>query len=196
MIPRSRGNGTREDAIAKGIALIEAYFEEPPPIKIIAIEHSVIVPMTNSRGEILETPLVAVFDLVTREEGQTKIHEFKTSRSAYSRFQADTSLQATCYLAAGNEIFGEVEFEFTVLVKTAVPKVQRQSVEREASDFGRLGDLIEGIERAVAAKAFFPIESPQNCSYCPYRRQCRDWGMGVRKDQDDVSTQISEASKC
>jgi hypothetical protein len=54
--------------------------------------------------------------------------------------------------------------------------VQRLQTLRSADDIGRLGDLIETVERAIQHDIFLPIENPMHCSGCPYRKPCRDWG--------------------
>jgi putative RecB family exonuclease len=166
----------REDAIAQGIALIEMYVREPPPTNILRVEEAIIAPMHNSKREYLETPLVAVADLITRVDDGLKVHEFKTSGRAYSDMEADTSLQPTCYVNAVQEAFGEpARVEYTVLVKTKTPKVQRLEAVRHDEDLGRLGDIVQNVERVVQAGVFYPVESPMNCSTCPYRQPCREW---------------------
>jgi CRISPR/Cas system-associated exonuclease Cas4 (RecB family) len=158
------------------MALIDLYLREPPPQEIVSVEQRILVPLHNSEGEYLETPLVAIADLVTRDEGGLKINEFKTSGRSYGEFEVQTSLQATCYANAAWETFGEqAAVEYAVLVKTKSPKLQRIKTKRKEEDFGRLGDLVENVERAVDSGIFYPIETPLNCSTCPYRQQCRDW---------------------
>lgn len=166
-----------DDLLAQGIALIEVYLEEPPPQNILGIEQEMIVPIHNSRGEYLETPLVAVADLITEDNEELTVHEFKTSGRSFSTSEAETSLQPTCYVNAASVAFGHpATFSYTVLIKTKTPRVQRLTTARRDEDLGRLGDLIENVERAVQARIFYPIESPLNCSACPYRGPCRRWG--------------------
>jgi len=168
---------SRDDLIALGLALLKLYFEEPPPQKIVTVEQRVLVPISNSDGEYLETPLVAIIDLLTREEdGVLRVNEFKTSGRAYGEFEVATSLQATCYVNAVWETLGEwASVEFEVLVKTKTPKLQRIKTARTEEDIGRLGDLVENVERAVNAGIFYPVETPMNCSTCSFREQCREW---------------------
>lgn len=167
---------SRTNLIDLGMALIDLYLREPPPPEIVSVEQRILVPLHNSEGEYLETPLVAIADLVTRDEGGLKINEFKTSGRSYGELEVQTSLQATCYANAAWETFGEqAAVEYAVLVKTKTPKVQRIKTNRKEEDFGRLGDLVENVERAVNSGIFYPIETPLNCSTCPYRQQCRDW---------------------
>jgi CRISPR/Cas system-associated exonuclease Cas4 (RecB family) len=171
-----RGGEGRDELIAQGVGLIEAYLKEPPPRQILTIEEEIIVPVRNSRGEFLENPLVAVADLIT-DDGELTVREFKTSAPAYSEAEAETSLQPTCYTYAVQQSVGQTpKVEYTVLIKTKTPRVQRLTTVRTDDDFGRLGDIIERVEQAVQAGIFYPIESPLNCSGCPFRQPCRDWG--------------------
>ena len=141
-----------------------------------------MAPIANSRGEYLEKPVLIVADLVTRQEdGTLKITEIKTSGRAYSESEVATSLQPTFYANSVYEMAGEEPaVEFTVLVKTKVPKVQKIQAIRTISDYQRLGDLIGVVEKAVEAGVFYPVESPLNCSSCPFYRPCREWtGLGI-----------------
>lgn len=172
-----KSGDSKDDSIALGAALVDVYLQEPPPEKIVQVEQAIIAPMHNSQGEFLETPLVAVADLITTVSDGLKVHEFKTSGRAYSETEANTSLQPTCYVNAVQETFGEsARVEYTVLVKTRTPKVQRLEAVRHEEDLGRLGDIVQTIERAVHAGVFYPVESPLNCSSCPHRQPCREWG--------------------
>ncbi len=172
-----RDGEERDDLLAQGIALIEVYLEEPPPQNIIGIEQEMIAPIHNSRGDYLETPLVAVADLITEDNEELTVHEYKTSGRAFSQSEAETSLQPTCYINAARAAFGHpATVVYTVLIKTKTPRVQRLTTARSDENLGRLGDLIENVERAVQARIFYPVESPLNCSACPYRSPCRRWG--------------------
>jgi len=174
-IQYKRGD-TRVSQLAVGIGLLETYLQQPPPKNILHVEQELIVPLVNSQGEFLETPLVAVLDLITSSDDGIKVHELKTSARSYGQFDVDTSLQASCYAHASRSQFEvPVEVEFAVLVKTKTPKLQRISTVRFQEDSPRLGDLVENIERAVQLEIYYPIESPLNCSGCPFREPCREW---------------------
>ncbi|MCI0462770.1 MAG: PD-(D/E)XK nuclease family protein [Gemmataceae bacterium] len=171
-----RDGESRADLLAQGEALLAAYLQEDPPEGIVAVEHEVLAPVQNSRGEYLETPLVAVTDLLTHPGAAYRVFEFKTSGRALSTSEAATALQPTCYVNAVQAVFGApAVVEYVVLVKTRTPKVQRLTATRSDEDLGRLGDLIQAVERAVEAAVFYPVESPLNCSGCPYRGPCRSW---------------------
>lgn len=162
--------------LATGIGLLETYLKEPPPEGIVGVEQRLLVPLVNSDGEYLETPLAAVVDLLTRNGGQLKVREFKTSGRAYGELEVATSLQATCYVNAVWHAYDEwAGVEYNILIKTKSPKFQRLTTVRHERDVGRLGDIVENVERAVDDEVFFPIESPLNCSTCPFREPCRQW---------------------
>jgi putative RecB family exonuclease len=165
-----------------GMTLVEVYLEQPPSGTIIAVESPMMAPIANSRGDYLEKPVMIVADLVSRQEdGTLQITEIKTSGRAYSESEVATSLQPTFYANALYEMTGkEPGVEFTVLVKTKVPKLQKIQAIRTISDYQRLGDLVGVVEKAVEAGAFYPVESPINCSGCPFYRPCRQWsGQGT-----------------
>jgi putative RecB family exonuclease len=90
------------------------------------VESPMMTPIANSHGEYLEMPLLIVADLITRQEDSTlQVNEIKTAGRSYSESEVATSLQPTFYANALYETTGEEPaIEFTVLVKTKVPKVQ------------------------------------------------------------------------
>lgn len=167
---------TRDAMLEQGVALLHTYLAEPPPQEIVAVEQTLVVPLITSTGEILHRPLVAIVDLLHRQEAKLTVREFKTSSRKYGDMEADTTLQATCYAHAVNERYDEQpDIEYTVLVKTKQAQVQRINTVRNEQDCGRLGDIVQQVERAIEAEVFFPNESPLNCSGCPYRTECRSW---------------------
>lgn len=193
-----RDGDSRDDSIGQGINLLEAYLREPPPEKIVAIEHRFLAPLCNSQGEYLEIPLIAITDLIKATDDGLTVEEFKTSGRAYSESEVGSSLQPTCYVHAVRECLGNTpNVEYTVLVKTKSPKVQRLKTSRYAEDCGRLGDLVQTIQKAVDLGIFYPVESPMNCATCPYRQECRDWGQGSRPKEELVQLRVSqEAMAC
>ena len=188
-----RDGDTREDSVEQGVHLLEIYLKEPPPEGIVAIEQRILVPLYNSQGEYLETPLVAITDLITETNEELTVREFKTSGRAYSPSDVASSLQPTCYVHAVRETLGrEANVEYTVLIKTKTPKIQRLQTSRYAEDCGRLGDLVQTIQRGVDLGIFYPVESAMNCSTCPYRQPCREWGQRTLPQTELVKLEISQ----
>ena len=193
------GGTTLDDARDLGVALLDLYLAEPPPEGIVAVERPLLTPIANSRGEYLEDPILVIPDLIARDgHGALKVREIKTSGRSFSGSEVATSLQPTFYSAAIHEATAEgPAVEFTVLVKTRTPKLQAIEVYRTTADFGRLGDLIEGVARAIEAGIFYPQESPMNCSGCAYFRECRGWsGPGSPDPGDRAGVRVGEAAPC
>lgn len=171
-----RDREDREGLLDLGVALIELYLQEPPPEEILGVEKTLVVPLYNSRGDYLERPLVAVLDLLHRGSEGLAVTEFKTSGRRFNELEAESALQASCYAHAVQERYGKpASIRYTVLVKTKTPAIQHLDTARSASDLGRLGDVVQAVERAIKAEAFYPVESSMNCSGCPYYRECRAW---------------------
>jgi putative RecB family exonuclease len=172
------GQHSPVDALDQGLALLDLYLESPAPAGISSVESLFVAPIHTSAGEYLSRPLFAVLDLVIRADERVVVQEFKTLSRTMSQSEANASLQATCYTHALRELFGwEATVEYVCLLKTKEPKIKRLTTQRSPDDGGRIGDLVQAIERAIAADAFVPIESPMNCSTCPYRSPCRDWSI-------------------
>ena len=189
---------TRDDSIGQGVQLLETYLKQPPPTGIVAVEQEILAPLYNSHGEYLENPLLAITDLIKVEDGTLTVNEFKTSGRAYSESDVTTSLQPTCYGHAVHETYGkEAAIEYTILVKTKTPKVQRLKTARTPKDFARLGDLVQTVEKAVNVGVFYPVENAMNCSGCSFRHQCREWGTRPAREEALVEIQLpAEAVAC
>ena len=167
---------TKQTLLEQGVNLLETYFKEPPPENIVAVEEPLLVPLVTSRGEVLEKPLVAIIDLLTRTQDGLLIDEFKTSGRKMSESEVDSAMQASCYVHAIREKYDEpATVRYTVLVKTKTPSIQRMKTERTPDDLTRIGDVVQTMERAIENRIFYPVETPLNCSGCPYYRQCREW---------------------
>ena len=167
---------TRDELLAQGVALLELYEQEPPPQNIIAVEEAMLVPLFTSSGECLEKPLMAVLDLLNRDDHGLVVNEFKTAARRFGESETETKLQATAYSHAIQQRYDEKPgIRYVILVKTKKPQIQYIETVRDDADAARLGDLIQAVERAISAEAYYPIESPMNCSGCQFYRQCRSW---------------------
>jgi CRISPR/Cas system-associated exonuclease Cas4 (RecB family) len=175
--PISFKNGENEtDLLDLSIRLLELYLNDSSPENIVGVERAFWVPMMTSNGVILEKPLLAIVDLITKSNERMVITEFKTSSRNYSESDVQHSLQASCYAHALQSRFGNLpEIGYTVFVKTKTPKLQRLSTTRTIEQNCRLGDIAHQIECAVASKIFYPIESAMNCSGCSFRTECKAW---------------------
>ena len=88
------------------------------------------------------------------------VSEFKTSGRRFGESETETMLQATAYSHAVQQRFDEKPgIRYVVLVKTKKPQIQYLETMRDDADAARLGDLIQTVERAIDAEAFYPNES-------------------------------------
>ncbi len=182
---------SKDDLMEQAGELIQVYLNEPPPQQVVAVEKTFMAPLVTSDGEILEKPLVAIVDLLTREPTGLEVTDFKTSGRNWSAAEADMSLQASCNINVVKYHFDEdARFKFTVLVKTKIPKIQKVAANRSESDLGRLGDIIANVDRAIAADVFYPNESPMNCATCPYRQPCRQWGTPTHHEPELIPLNV------
>jgi putative RecB family exonuclease len=171
-----RDKETKDELLAQGVGLLELYMQEPPPENIVAIEESLLVPLFTSSGDCLEKPLMAVLDLLSRDAHGLVVSEYKTSGRRYSELETEMMLQATSYAHAVQQRYEERPgVRYVVLVKTKKPQVQYLETIRTDADISRLGDVVQAVERAIQAEAFYPVESTMNCSGCAFYRQCRQW---------------------
>ena len=178
-----RDGEDRTKLVDQAVALVDLYVKEPAPECVVAVEEPLLVPLFNSRGEALEKPLLAIPDLITRDNGELTVTEFKTSGRRYGELETDASLQASCYAHAVQDRYDEQpRVRYTILVKTKTPQIQHQETVRNEADVTRLGDVVQAVERAIEAEAYYPVESPMNCSGCPFFKPCKEWhGCPTRK---------------
>lgn len=190
-----RPGETEADLLELGRHLLGIYIDSDRPAGIVAVEQVFVVPIVNSQGEFMERPLVAIVDLLRVEDGDLVVDEFKTASRKPSQSELDAALQATCYAFVIDSRNGMIpSVRYTTFVKTKRPQIHRSTTERTPSDLRRLGDLIETIGRAIEAEIFYPNESPQNCSTCPFRKPCREWS-GSRDSASPAVDQLG-ALRC
>jgi hypothetical protein len=167
---------SRLGLIDEAMSLVEIYLATEPPAKILNVEQWVSAPLVTSTGQVLATPLAAVADLVYGDVRPPIVRELKTSRTPYRYADVDTALQGTCYAHAVEQTIGiRPRVEYAVLLRTQAPQLQTLFTSRRAEQMTRLADLVATVQKAIAADVFFPIESPFNCSGCPFRSECREW---------------------
>ncbi len=144
-----------------------------------------------------DSSLAATCDLISGTPEQTKVTEFKTAAKAYSVFDVESSLQPSCYTQSALSILDRwVSVEFVVFTKTNTPKIQRLKTSRSQEDLDRLGDVAKNVEKAVENQIFYPIESPMNCSGCPFRQECREWRSTQPINQQEQEAKLNREAVC
>ena len=69
----------------------------------------------------------------------------------------------------------------------------------ERHGYGIRQDILEHSRGRIELEAgsLYPVESPLNCSSCPYFRECRSWtGPGSLKSEDHEVQNTEEAALC
>jgi putative RecB family exonuclease len=137
--------------------------------------------------------MIAVLDLLSRDGCGLVVSEFKTAARRFGESETETKLQATTYSHAIQQHFDEKPgIRYVILVKTKKPAIQYVETVRNDEDAARLGDLIQAVERAIDAEAFYPNEQPMNCSGCQFYRSCREWrGCGGHRAQAEQNLELA-----
>ena len=139
------------------------------------------------RGELTsEVPdLLGRVDLLLETEDAVVVQDLKTSRSAWSEYQAeDQSEQLLLYgdlvrrLVPGKQ----VRLQFAVITKAKSPKVQLLEASFDESKLDRTKRVFESVWAAIQAGHFYPAPNPMQCSGCGYRSQCDAWRGNPQKE--------------
>jgi PD-(D/E)XK nuclease superfamily protein len=157
---------------ATGRKMITVFMESWPEYDIIEVSPAFSVPLPGS-----DKPLIGEYDCVLRDaNGNIVIVDWKTAARRWPKGKADKDLQATCFSYAYRIENGAIpEFRFDVITKTKVPTYEQHYTCRTPDSFVRLNKLVEMVERATAADAFYPNESSYACADCVYKHACASW---------------------
>lgn len=132
------------------------------------------------RGRIVAAcpDLLGRIDLIVETPDELIVTDLKTSRSRWSRRQADDSAgQLLLYhelvrsFAPGKRL----RLQFAVLTKTQQPVVDLHEVSASRQAIDRTKRIIERVWKAVDTAAFYPAPSPMQCAHCSFREPCRHW---------------------
>ena len=119
--------------------------------------------------------MIGEFDLLIKDaDGKTVIIDWKTSASRWPTGKAETDLQATAYLLAYQQMFGETaSFRYDVVTKTKKPAYYQHPANRQEFDFLRFVELVKLAEKKVDSQLYYPCDS-WACSNCPFKAACRN----------------------
>ena len=156
--------------------MLEAFRSSPaaqPAGHVIGVEEEL-------RGAIIPgvPDLLGRIDLLIETDDAVVISDLKTSRSRWSRDQAEDSAEQLLlyselvkHLVPGKHL----RLQFVVLTKTKEPVVDVHELPAEPWRVNRTKRIVETVWRAITAEHFYPTPSPMQCPSCPYRAPCRDW---------------------
>ena len=132
------------------------------------------------RGELSpELPdLLGRVDLLLETDDAVVVQDFKTSRSAWSEYQAeDQSEQLLLYADLVRRLIPgkQLKLQFAVITKAKTPKVQLLEANFDESKLDRTKRVVEKVWSAIESGHFYPSPSPMQCPGCGYRSQCAAW---------------------
>ena len=132
------------------------------------------------RGNIVAgcPDLLGRIDLIVETADALLVTDLKTSRSRWSREQADDSAgQLLLYheLVRSFARRKRVRLQFAVLTKTKEPAVDLHEVSATLRAVDRTKRIVERVWKAIDNQVFYPAPSPMQCAGCSFREQCRGW---------------------
>jgi len=132
------------------------------------------------RGAIIPgvPDLLGRIDLLVETADAVIISDLKTSRSRWSREQADDSAeQLLLYSELVKDLVPgkRLRLQFAVLTKTKEPVLDLHEVPADTRRIDRTKRIVERVWRAIDSKVFYPSPSPMQCPSCSFREQCRAW---------------------
>ena len=144
-----------------------------PAGRIIGVEEEL-------RGSVVAgcPDLLGRIDLIEETADELVVTDLKTSRSRWSRDQADDSAgQLLLYheLVRNFVPRKRIRLQFAVLTKTKEPSVDLHEVQADRRAVDRTKRILERVWKAIDAEVFYPAPSPIQCSGCSFREECRAW---------------------
>ncbi len=171
------GKGDDVDSLSRlATKMFGAFQTSPlavPAGRIIGVEEEL-------RGNVVPgcPDLLGRIDLIEETADELIVTDLKTSRSKWSREQADDSAgQLLLYheLVRNFAPRKRVRLQFAVLTKTKEPAVDLHEVLADHRAVDRTKRIVERVWRAIDLQVFYPAASPMQCSGCSFRERCRAW---------------------
>jgi putative RecB family exonuclease len=167
---------TRGSLDALATKMLTAFLNSPTASvqgRVLGVEEEI-------RGTLVEgvPDLYGRIDLVTEDDHQLVLTDFKTSRSKWSPEQAeDASEQLVLYSKLTGELAPgkKLVTRFLVLTKTKEPVVEEHLGEVRPDRVARTVTGVERVWRAISAGNFYPAPSAIGCASCGYRQACEGW---------------------
>ena len=132
------------------------------------------------RGTVVEgvPDLYGRIDLVTEDDDQLVLTDFKTSRGKWSPEQADdASEQLVLYSKLAGELAPgkKLVTRFLILTKTKEPVIEEHLGGVRPDRVERTMASVERVWRAIQSGVVYPAPSPVGCASCGYRQACEGW---------------------
>lgn len=117
-------------------------------------------------------------DLLVETVDELVVTDLKTSRSKWSRKQADDSAgQLLLYHELVRDFAPRkrIRLQFAVLTKAKEPAIDLHEVPVDRRSIDRTKRIVERVWNAIDTKVFYPAPSPMQCPSCSFRSECRAW---------------------
>jgi len=156
----------------KGAELLRLYVAETDGALPARIEErfeiDLVDPMT---GEVFDIRLHGAIDLI---DGDILV-DLKTAARTLESGGLERHLQLSTYALVFLLREGRIpKLRLDQLLKTKVPRIERQETTRTIEDLAWTARLIAGTARAIASRHFYPNPS-WRCTECEYFAHCQGW---------------------
>lgn len=157
--------------LEKGVDMLRVFLGEVQPERVVDVDLEFDVPVNDGASR-----LRGYIDLVVEDDEGLNLVEFKSAGRRWPQADADSSLQATLYTLAAQQIFPgqNINVRFDVITKAKAPRFQSLGTCRGIWAVNRASNLIAAAEDAVDKGVFHPVQSFR-CAGCAYRAQCKTW---------------------
>jgi putative RecB family exonuclease len=173
--PLVYGKDESKEALAeKGVGMLKVYVEAGATAPVpSAVEERFSVGLVDvETGEELGVALHGVIDLV---ESDGTVVDLKTAGRSFDVVGMERNLQLSIYALAVFVRDGHIpKVRIDALLKTKVPRLERNETARTRADLSWAAQLIVGVARAIDQEQFFPNPS-WRCAECEYYAQCTAW---------------------
>lgn len=158
--------------------MLEQFIASPyakPEGRIIGIEESFKVHLAEDLPD-----LAGRVDMLTYQNGQLVITDFKTARSMWADETAEDNGEQLILYAQGcasiaRELSATIAIRFVVITKTKEPKIEAREVTVNPDRIDRSKTIIRQVFQAMQNGVAYPNPSPLNCSGCPFQERCARW---------------------
>ncbi len=146
-----------------------------PEGKIIGIEESFTVTLAHDLPD-----LAGRVDMITHNNGELIITDFKTARSIPTEEDAEDQGEQLILYAKGcepiaRELGATIRLRFVYISKTKEPRIEAMEVTIDNSRVERTKAVARQVYRAMKNNVVYPAPSPITCSGCSFASRCRDW---------------------
>ena len=156
-------------------------------------EYRFSLPVVNIKtGEVIEDlELTGIIDLIDRIDGKNRAIEIKTKARRPDGFQADMSMELTCYAYWLRFLDDQdvIPVSYVNIIKNKRPYIHWQNQERSTEDFVDLFYTIKTVAQNISDGRFYRNPG-MHCNWCDYKPICaRDAEMVEEKfNHESVET--------